>query len=109
MFKALSFARAVTCVLFLSVLMVSACGEGESASEKCDAFFERYCERNVECIGSSEFTYQDCREAVITRVNCGEVVAVTDQHDRCVSEFEQLSCEALDLPASCNGVLLTVD
>jgi len=88
-----------------------ACGE-ESPVEKCDHLVEVTCDRAVQCIPNAG-THSECVQAVQTALPCGSAVSVTASYDRCVNQIDTVGCAILfpngqlDLPADCEGVILT--
>lgn len=99
----------LTLACLLSLL--AACGE-DSPVEKCDNLVEITCDRAVQCIPTGG-THAECVQEVQTALPCGSAKSVTASYDRCVSQLKTISCAILfpnnqiDLPADCEGVILT--
>jgi len=94
----------------LASLLV-ACGE-DTPVEKCDHLVDITCDRAVQCIPNGG-THSECVQAVQTALPCGSAVSVTASYDRCVNQLDTVGCAILfpngqlDLPADCDGVILT--
>ena len=96
----------------LGLVVASACGGGSSAVDKCDDLVDVTCDRAVECIPSGG-THAQCVEQVQAQLPCGSAKKVSASYSRCISQLKSTSCASLfpagnlQLPADCNGVILT--
>jgi len=87
------------------------CGE-DSPTEKCDDLVDVTCDRAVECV-SGAGTRAQCIMEVQAALPCGMATSVTASYPRCLTQMKTSSCAVLfpggqlDLPADCNGVILT--
>jgi hypothetical protein len=83
--------------------------EAGDAAYECETFLTTYCGRVNEC--SLNVNEQECLTDARTSINCGDAADVSASYDRCLDELESSTCDglfgdAIELPASCQGVIL---
>lgn len=107
-------------VVVLAVLGCIGCGGDKSPSEKCEDLVNLSCDRAVECLSWASGMHTACVQAVEQAgLSCTATKSVKPSYDRCIDQLNEQSCrmlfpidpntgdQALELPAECNGVLVT--
>jgi hypothetical protein len=103
-------------VLFVTLsLTVSSCGDSGggagSAPAKCNALVDKTCVKLVSCINDGT-TQSECVGDVNASLPCAEAGAVSATYPSCMSDLDATSCatltanDTLNLPATCNAVIL---
>jgi hypothetical protein len=99
-------------ILVCLVAIVVGCGGSDSPVDKCDDLVDITCDRAIDCVAGAG-THAECVQEVQAVLPCGMAKSVTPSYARCISQMKSNTCAALfpggqlDLPADCEGVILT--
>jgi hypothetical protein len=108
----ISFYGFATAALLMACSLVS-CGSSSDSSPtgKCNALTAKVCARGIACFQDGT-TQSECVAGANMDLPCAQADAVGAAYGSCMSDLDSISCAVLtangtlNLPASCNGVIL---
>ena len=122
--------RAVSAVVLCGLMAVGACsgktvGEGDGdggdtgapavpASKKCEAYASTWCNKAFGCYvkvgrmkeSDRQRNVDECYRIIVDRLPCSEVMSVSPDYEKCVSQIKGMACSRWDVPTTQFGTIV---